>query len=364
MKWSLYIGSISGIKIFIHWTFLILLGWIVMLNIIGGRTYTELIFTIIFVFAIFGCVVLHELGHSLAARKYKINTVNITLLPIGGLARLERMPEDPKQELVVAAAGPFVNVIIAGVILLILLASGGMDYYYNFENLTPGNFLYNLLIINIILIVFNLIPAFPMDGGRMFRALLSFKFPRNVATRIAASTGQLIAIVFVVVGLFFNPFLILIGIFVYLGAQAESDFVQSKSVLEGYKVKDALMRNFQTIDQEESLQKAVNVLLDGQAKDFIVMNGNNVAGTLNRNEIIKALVDHDRNINVKEIMNTEIFKLKPDAPLEDVYQNISLGKAVTIMPVMENGNLIGAIDTENIMEFIMVKDAVQKHDRV
>ena len=221
MKWSLYIGKPAGIKVFIHWTFILLVVWLSWMHLRQGHGLNEILMGLFFLIFLFACVTLHEFGHALAARKYGIDTQDINLLPIGGVARLECMPEDPKQELVVAAAVPAVNVAIAIVLfsLLLITDQGQIDISHH---VTGSNFLSDLLIINIILVAFNLIPAFPMDGGRMLRAFLAFRMKRAKATQIAASVGQLLAIVFTMFGLFYNPFLLFIGVFVFLGAGAES----------------------------------------------------------------------------------------------------------------------------------------------
>lgn len=216
MKWK--IGKPFGVDVYIHWTFWLLPAWILLTGSLAGLN--GVVTSILFVFAVFGCVVLHELGHALMARYFDIETRDITLYPIGGMARLERIPRSPVQELAIAIAGPAVNVGIAGVLLgiLILLGVGTQGLIFN---LAGGSFLVNLLAANIVLVVFNLLPAFPMDGGRVLRAILAMVLPYGRATEIAARVGQVIAVLFALLGVFTSGSLMLVALFVFLAAQAE-----------------------------------------------------------------------------------------------------------------------------------------------
>jgi Zn-dependent protease len=357
MKWSLYIGSVKGIKIFIHWTFLILIVWIVASNMIKGAGADAILLTIGFVLTIFACVILHELGHALTAKKFNHSTRDIIILPIGGVARLESIPEKPIEELLVAVAGPLVNVAISGILFFVLVFSNGFPIMSNINAISPDNFLYMLFLVNLVLAFFNLIPAFPMDGGRVLRALLTLKLNRVKATRIAASAGQVIAIFFVLFGLFNNPVLVLIGIFVYLGAQSESDQVKTKSNLKGFKVRDVLMQKYEVLDSHDTLQRAVDILLNGQTKDFLVKEGENITGTLSRNELIKGLSEKGKDAPVKNAMNHSVIYLNPDSPLDDILLNMN-SKNQSIFPVMDELQLLGVLDTENILEFLMVRNAM------
>lgn len=360
MKGSLYLGMISGIKLFVHWTFLLLIGWIVISGVRQGWDVVSIFWYIGFIMAVFVCVTLHELGHATAAKKYDIKTRDIILLPIGGLARLEKMPEVPRHELVVAIAGPLVNVIIAAVLFAVNYVVGQPAMEQDLSRINGSNFIFMLLIINIILIVFNMIPAFPMDGGRVLRALLAMKMERPKATRVAAYIGQAIAAVFIVIGFFQNPFLIFIGVFIILGARAEARFTETQSVLKNVKVKDVIMGKYSTLNINENIGAAVKALLDGQATSFLVMNGGQVAGTLNRNEIIQALSEKGEGTAIGEVMNKDVVFLNPDAPLQELYAGFN-GNANSIYPVMKDNVLTGVLDAENIAEYIMVHEALARN---
>lgn len=356
MKWSLNLGAITGIKIRVHWTFLILLGWIAVAQFSTGRNALEVATTIAFILTIFGCVVLHELGHALMAKRYRINTKDILLLPIGGIASLEKIPEEPTQELWIALAGPAVNVVIAGILFAVTRLAG-----FDYTEIQPvsyslSSFIMNLMGVNLFLAVFNMIPAFPMDGGRIFRALMAMMTNRARATKIASSLGQIIAMIFVFVGLFYNPFLIFIGIVVYLGALFESRQTQANAVLSDYKVKDGMMTENSILNEDDNLSVAVDKLLNGQAKEFLVMNDGHVSGILTRDHIIKGLNHQRKNMKISEIMQTEFGVLSPDMAMTEAYQMMQ-SKGYEMLPVVENNKLEGTLDIENVMEFILVKTA-------
>lgn len=358
MKKALSLGKIAGIRILVHWTFLLLIGWIVFREMRKGSDNITILITVAFVLALFLCVVLHELGHSLTARRYGIQTRKITLLPIGGVASLEKIPEDPKQELIVAAAGPAVNVVIA--LLLFLFAPiRGFDP----EELTEGinswqGFLYGLYNVNILLIVFNAIPAFPMDGGRILRSLLALKMGRLKATRIAASLGQLIAVGFVFTGLFYNPFLVLIGIFVYFGAHSENLLVQHNELLKDHLVEEAMMTNYVFLTPQDTVKDAADKLLAGSEQDLIVVDGDRPVGIMSRANIIAALKENMQQTPVMEVMNTDLHVLRRHDKLHEIYTDAQRNRTA-IYPVVDNGRLAGIVDMNNIHEFMMIQSALQ-----
>ena len=256
MKWSIKLGKLLGIDVYLHFTFLLLLAFLGFVYWRATQNVEAALRGVAFIVALFGCVVLHELGHALMARRYGIKTRDITLLPIGGIARLEKMPEKPMQEFWVALAGPAVNVVIAAVLFVGLAATGGFTPVEEIS-VTGGSFWQRLMVLNLFLVAFNLLPAFPMDGGRVLRALLAMRLGRRRATAIAANVGQGMAILFGIVGFFYNPFLIFIAIFVYLGAQAEAGMVEMQSALAGLRVRDAMMTRFRTLAAQDTLAKAV-----------------------------------------------------------------------------------------------------------
>lgn len=358
MNFSLRIARIRGIDVYLHWTFLLFLGWLVISNLNKGDNVSESLMGVWFILALFGCVLLHELGHALAGARYGIKTKNILLLPIGGVANMEKMPEKPAQELVVALAGPAVNVIIMGVLLLYFQIAGGFP---NSEaevtgQITSSNFLFNLLVVNGFLALFNLIPAFPMDGGRVLRALLAMRYPRAQATNIAARIGQFLAILFVFAGFFYNPWWIFIGLFIFLGAGAESNFESTRSALANYKVRDVLMHQFTTFHAFETIDKTIAALLNGQEKEFLVEQDNEIIGIITRDEIIQGLREIGQEGAIGRIANKDFQTLSPDMPLEEAYARMTQTNS-SICPVLENGELIGVLNMENITEVVMLANA-------
>ncbi|MEM9932031.1 MAG: site-2 protease family protein [Bacteroidota bacterium] len=359
MKWSLYLGKVSGVKLFIHWTFLILIAWILISQLLQGVGLEETLWTVFFVLAVFGCVTLHELGHSFAAKNYGIETQNITLLPIGGVASLEKIPERPKEELVVALAGPMVNVVISVGLFMMLLVLRPELNSLELDNLNRENFLPNLMTVNLFLVIFNLLPAFPMDGGRVLRALLSMKLPKVTATRWAVGIGQAFAIGFAFWGLFNNPLLILIGIFIFLGAQAELGSTTTTSLLQGASVKDIVMKDYTPIHPTNSLSQAVEILLNGQESHFVVMEKEEVVGTLSKASMIKGLQMYGQNSPIDQVMNHAIKKVHPSTPVEEALSYLSAEK-YDLLLVYEEEVFHGIIDYENISEYMLVKSAISQ----
>lgn len=357
MKANLNLGSVSGIRIMVHWTFFFLIAWIAFYELKSGGNLESVLFNIIFILAVFFCVVLHELGHALTAKRFGITTRKITLLPIGGVASLERIPESPKQELLVAIAGPLVNVFIALLLYFIIPVRDIIQLNFSeiFENLsefTLQNFLFYLFIVNIGLVVFNLIPAFPMDGGRMLRAILAMNTTRVKATQIASGIGQAIAVVFLLTGLLYNPFLVFIALFVFLGAYGENKMVQNFALLHGHTAREAMMTNFTTFDLQDPIEAATNALIAGTENNFIVTDKGAIKGILYHKKIIEN--SKNKSLQVKDIMNTSFKKINSTDDLKQTYRFISAEKQA-FFPVEDNGRLVGVIDLTNLSEFIALQ---------
>jgi Zn-dependent protease/CBS domain-containing protein len=358
MRGAFKLGNVAGIGIYIHWTFAILIIFIIFSNYQSGNNTQQIAWAVLFVLSIFVTVFLHELGHALAAKRYNIKTKDITMLPIGGLARLESIPEKPFEELVVAIAGPAVNIALALFTGLFITLPNTEVLVAELSNgVNAHNFFLNFLVVNVWLALFNLIPAFPMDGGRVLRALLAMKFERHIATNIAARIGQLLAIGFIFLGFYGNPMLIFIGFFIFLGAQAEAQMVQTKSMLMGYTVKNALIQQYQTIEATEPVSTAVHLLLNSQYKTFLVTQNSYPVGTLNRDDIIRALSQKGDAEPVAFVMDTNLVFIDAHLPLEEAYQQMQQQQANFVL-VKENDRFIGIVDNENILEFILVKSAL------
>jgi Zn-dependent protease/CBS domain-containing protein len=354
MQWSVRLGKIAGIDLKVHLTFVLILIWVGLMQWrIGGTP--AIVPGVLFILVLFGCVVLHELGHALTARRYGIQTRDITLLPIGGVARLERMPEEPSQELAVALAGPAVNVVIAAVLGLLLAATGA---WIPLESMDPvrGPFLQRLLIVNVFLAVFNMIPAFPMDGGRVLRALLASRMGFPKATQVAASVGQGIALMFGFVGLFSNPFLVFIALFVWIGAAQEAMMVQTRSVLSGVPVANAMLTEFHVLAPSDPLDRAIELILAGSQQDFPVVDGGKAVGVLARADLFSALARKD-SVNVGDVMRPETEVVDSDQPLDELV--VKLDRSKPLIPVTSAGRIVGILTAENIGEFLLIHSALK-----
>jgi Zn-dependent protease/CBS domain-containing protein len=350
MKWSLKLGRIAGIDVQIHLTFLILLAWVGIAYGLGG---------LVFIVSLFAIVVLHEYGHALTARRFGIRTRDITLLPIGGVARLERMPEEPKQELLVAVAGPAVNVALA-IVLAFFLAPAEIRSSITDFRLAGGSFLGKLLAVNVSLAVFNLIPAFPMDGGRVLRALLAMKMEYVTATNVAATVGQALAFVFGFLGLLNgNPIWIFIALFVWMGAAGEASMVQMRSALDGIPVRMAMITEYQALSPDEPLARAVEHVLAGFQQDFPVVDGSgHVVGILMRADLMAALAKEGLEGRVGDIMKREFSTAEPSEMADLVFARLN-ECACRTLPVVQNDRLVGMVTAENVGEFLMIQSALR-----
>lgn len=363
MKWSIKVGNIFGISVYLHFTFVLLLAFLGFLTWKSTGSIYAAVDGLAFIVALFGCVLLHELGHALMARHYGIKTSDITLLPIGGLARLERMPEKPMQELWVALAGPAVNVAIAAVLFAGLVMTRGFALPAEL-NLTDGSVWQRLLSINLVLAVFNLLPAFPMDGGRILRALLATRLGRRRATAIAANVGQAMAILMGFVGFFYSPMLVFIAIFVFLGAQAEAGLVEMQSALKGLRVRDAMMTRFRTLSPQDTLAKAVDELLAGSQQDFPVMANDAAVGILRRNDLVKALTENRRDTAVGEVMSRDCETVDEGAPLQQTIESLQARRGASV-PVVKDARVTGLLTMENVSEMILINAALadKRHEQ-
>ena len=357
MKWQWKLARIAGIDVYMHATFLLLIGWVAFSYWTEQGTLNAVLSGILFILLLFAFVVMHEYGHALTARKFGIKTRDITLYPIGGVARLERMPEKPIEELWVALAGPAVNVVIAAVLF------GYLIFTRTFEPLTSltvstGSFIERLMVVNLWLVGFNLIPAFPMDGGRVLRALLGLKLEYVQATQIAAYVGQGFAFLFGFIGLFSNPFLVFIALFVWMGAAQEASMVQMKHSLSGIPVTRAMLTDFDVLSPRDTLARVVGLILAGSQHDFPVVQDDRIIGILDRDTFMKALSEHGQSIPVVEVMRTDITEIDSHEMVEAALMRLQENGSKTL-PVMHNGELVGLITSENITEYLMIRSALR-----
>jgi stage IV sporulation protein FB len=363
MAWSLSIGRIAGTEIRIHFTFLLFLIWIFAAGYAAGGTAAAWTSTV-FIILLFGCVLLHEYGHILTARAFGVATPDVTLLPIGGVARLERIPEEPYQEFLVAIAGPAVNVVIA--VLLVALAGAKLDAAHFAAVDSSGiSMVDRLAAVNVFLVLFNLIPAFPMDGGRVLRALLAIPLGFVRATQVAATIGQVMAFVFGIVGLFYSPMLILIAIFVYLAASSEAHLVALRAMSRGVPVGSAMMTQFVTLSPEDEIEHAVQTLLRTSQGEFPVVDAaGKPVGLLTRNDLIRGIKQLGPDARVSAAMSPGIPTIDQRRCLEEAFKLLNDKQTPAVAVVDTAGRLTGLVTSETIGEMIMLHNALPQGFRL
>ena len=357
MRWQWKLGTFAGIDVFVHATFLLLIGWIGYSHWLQYGTVAKVIEGILFILALFLCVVLHEYGHALTARRYGIKTRDITLYPIGGVARLERLPDKPIEELWVALMGPAVNVVIAALLFVYLYLTRGLVPLTDLT-VASGSFLARLMTVNITLVLFNLIPAFPMDGGRVLRALLAMRMDYVRATQIAANIGQGLAFLLGLFGLFNNPFLLFIAFFVWIGASQEASMVQMRNSISGIPVTHAMQTRFDILTPSDRLDRVVNLILAGSQQDFPVVEDGQFIGVLTRDDFIRALSQKGQDTPVIDVIRRDVPTVDSHEMVEMALMRLQESGAKTL-PVMHKGRFVGLVTSENITEFLMIRSALK-----
>ncbi|MFN7560200.1 MAG: site-2 protease family protein [Prosthecobacter sp.] len=355
MKWSFKLGRFLGIDVFVHFTFLIVLAIVGIAHWLPQSSLVEAFWGMVFFALLFLCVLLHEYGHALMARRFGVGTRDITLLPIGGVARLERIPEKPSQELLVALAGPAVNVVIAlGLAAWLTLAQAWEPV--SALGSAEGGIIERLLAVNIGLVLFNLLPAFPMDGGRVLRAVLAMKMDYARATSIAATVGKGMAIVFAAWGLFYNPMLLLIAVFVWSGAAQEASMAQVRAVVSGACVREAMVTRFHTVTASATLQDLAALMLSGAQHDYPVMKRERIIGMLANADILDAMRHRPMETTAGEIMREDFATVEEGELLDDILQREREDPSVALA-VMNHGMLTGLLTNENLHEYIVIREA-------
>jgi len=352
MKWSFGIGRIFGIPIRIHITFLLLLVF-VALNSHGG--IMSGLMGVVFILLVFVGVLLHELGHSLVARHYGQKVQDIMLLPIGGVSRTE-IPENPKQEMIMAAVGPFISLFIAAIFLGLSIWFGyklDLTSFIKGTGSISGNLIPTLYYVNLMLGLFNLIPAFPMDGGRVLRGALALKWDPVQATRMAVGFGQLLAILMFFFGIFYDWWLALIAIFLYFGAEAEEQGTILHQALHRVPANAVMLEKFETLSPTDSLSHVIEMVCHTNQDDFPVLDGGRLVGILPKAVIFQAMREIPRDTAVSEMMITEFFKAAPTDLLDKVFDKLSSG-GIGIVPVVEADKLLGIITLPQIAKYQML----------
>src|SRR5579859_1514719 len=328
MRWSVQIGRAFGITLRLHVTFLIFLAFIAFGGFqddgFSGAGWAVAMFS-----AIFACIALHELGHSVVAQQLGVQVKSITLYPIGGVAALRSIPENPWHEIAITLAGPMVNAAIA----CVLLPFTGLPshlFLVAIPQSVPG-LLLCLVQANITLFLFNLIPAFPMDGGRLLRAMLALVLSYRRATTIAATVGQGMAILFILVGLKLSFWLVLIGIFIFIGAEGEDRSVRMKSVLKGLNVENVMRREFTVLAPTDPVSRGVELICQTGQDDFPVIENGQLVGIVTRPELLEAVNKLGADTSVSEIMDPDVTVVSAHDTVTRVYEEIISGANASVV---------------------------------
>ena len=359
------IGRAAGIDVKVHWTFIFLLAFAAFIGFrnaaeFGGNSAVGIVVTIAIILALFLCVVLHEFGHSLVAQRLGINVTDITLLPIGGVARLQTLPDKPIDEIKIAVAGPLVNVVLAPLFF-------GLAFVFGVSTLPSlaaaqqslGGALFYLGVANLALVVFNLIPAFPLDGGRVLRGLLAIRFGPVRATDISAGIGQFLAVVLGFLGFAGgNLGLILIAIFVFFGAGGEQQVVRQRELTRGLTVSDVMgtKRRTETITPQHNFGQVLDAVIHGYQVDFPVVEDGQIVGMLTRREIFSAANSPDQFRDVRDLMKSDFPTITPDADLFEDGNRILQESGFRAVPVVRDGELVGMLTTDDIGQANLLRD--------
>jgi len=332
MKYAFKIGSVWGIPIELHFTFLLLILAVFLLSLPSLQFYTFLLVLFLFVFVVF-----HELAHSVVARHYGIKVRKIVLYPIGGVSEIEEIPETPRQEWRMAIAGPLVSLLIGAVLLSIslLMTPNLLTYLFTLSS-TTGRLLFDLAILNLLLGIFNLVPAFPMDGGRVFRALLAERMKFSDATRYAVNLGKVLGIVMVVVGVFFNFLLIIVGMFVYLGASEEGELTIISTKLAGVRVKDVMQAEFRRVNQQQNIKEALEVMFQNRYHDVLVEKDGELQGIVKWSDLVKIKPEQRDSTLIEQMPLSKIVVYEDDSILEA--NKIIAAQNLALIPVVKRNS--------------------------
>jgi Zn-dependent protease/CBS domain-containing protein len=342
---------ILGVPVRLHFTFVLLLVFLLFIGV-GGRQSGPS--TVVYILALFASVLLHELGHALVARRYGIATVEIVMFPIGGVSRPER-PPSVKEELWIALAGPMVNLLIAVGLMSWMAVQHGFVALEQLREPTDANLVERIALGNLVLCVFNLLPAYPMDGGRILRSVLALRRPEEEATRIAAGAGRGLAILLGLVGLLWGNFiLVFVALFVYLGAAQEGAAVRGRILTTGFPVRAAMITDFRTLEHGQTIRDAGDLLLATSQHDFPVIHGGQVVGLLSRSRLVKAMLTDGPEAYVAGAMDREFTRLSPDMPLTEALPLVS-GPGGCALVMDADGHLMGLVTAENISEFLLLR---------
>jgi Zn-dependent protease/CBS domain-containing protein len=371
MGGSFKIGRISGIDVKVHWTFLLLLAFFAFIGYQASGSPLGALTATVMIVALFFCVLLHEFGHSLVAQRLGIEIHSITLLPIGGVSNLESLPEKPADEVKISVAGPLVSVVLALIFFGVGVLLGAVprvptDLFTGVESV--GQFFFYLGYLNAVLAVFNLLPAFPLDGGRILRGLLATRLGAVRATNVSSTIGQVFAAAFFLIGLLSGDILLaLVAVFIFFGASGESQMVKQREMMRGLTVSDVMgtKPRTETVTPNHTFGQVLDSVIHGYQEDFPVLDeGGNLVGMITRNEIMTAAHSPERYSSVRDLMTTNVSTISPQADLFEDGVRILQQSGLRALPVTENGELIGMLTIEDVGQASLLRPLPKEMSRI
>ncbi|HEU4556157.1 MAG TPA: site-2 protease family protein [Chitinophaga sp.] len=355
------LATVLGVRVYLHWTFTLLIAWILIVQAVNRAGMAQTTWALLGLAAIFTCVVLHELGHALVAAHYHIKTRDITLYPIGGLATMEKLPEKPLEEMAISFAGPLVNLLIAALLLPFIPDYGPFwKAAAIIDSIRPGNFLLFLHTVNIVLALFNLIPAFPLDGGRMLRGFLGLFLHNGRPTAIAIMTGRIIAIVFIITGLLsFNLMLPLIGTLIILADAAEEQLAYLRTAVKGLRLKELIIRDYANIPHDLTIREAAEEFLPSHHPYFAITKHEELTGIIDRNMLLHALAQGWYDKPVVALISAPQETLDENSLANEVVEQL-LRHRTAALPVMCGSRLAGILSFDGMIEYLLIHDTNAK----
>ncbi|HMQ06275.1 MAG TPA: site-2 protease family protein [Saprospiraceae bacterium] len=360
MKSSLQIGTFFKIPVKVHWSFGFLVLFVFYIGFLNKLTWNETGAFALYVLVLFICVILHEYGHALTARRFGVETKDIILSPIGGIARLENIPEEPAKEMLIALAGPAVNIALAIILSLTSVLILGQSVLPSSSELSllviPREFLSFVIVMNIALFIFNLVPAFPMDGGRVLRSVLAMKWGRYKATKIAHWIGKSIAIIFIMYGIYHGYLMLsLIGLFIYVSAGSESRNMMMNQILRDLKAGDFMRTHFTILKLEDPVVDAVQSIKGGNEKHFIVTNDQGDIQGFLPEDVLHHIHQEDNLADrfVNDYCNHKMVTSNPQSSLYEAWL-LMVKNGVPIVAILEEDQVVGVIDKKLIHQTIQM----------
>ena len=365
MKGSIKLLKIKDITIKMHWSFLIILVWIIAANAVEGFTLHNIKWSLIFVALIFLSVILHEMAHYLVAKRLGVQATEINLLPVGGIPTNESFPVNKRSEILISMVGPLANLAIAG--LLLPFVQNRLPIWEissHFDVIHGSDILYKLHIVNLGLFFINLIPAFPLDGGNLFRTILSWKIDYFAATRIVVIAGKIIAAGFLVTGvIYLNLLLLVVSFLIFSAVQSEEYVLQLRALIRGLTFEQVSTSNFSTLQGQSSVKDSIGNVINNRSSEFLVMEAGMPVGSIPRWEIINEASEKNYSVLLKDIMKNKLTFFDADEKVEKGFKSL-LAFPYKNFPVMQDKKFAGVTNLMCIMEYLLLNRLDPKEHKI